>query len=82
MMKNKKKIKNDLWIDMLLEAFESKYSCGKGTQKILPKYAKIIKLGTDYTYEEIGEVFHITRQRAEQLHKQAVGHLLAYINQH
>lgn len=80
-MKNKKKIKNDLWIDMLLDSFETKYFCGQGTKKVLPKYAKIIKLGTEYTYEEIGEVFQITRQRAEQLHKQAVGHLLAYINQ-
>lgn len=79
-MKNKKKIKNNLWLDLLLDKFETRYSCGKGTQKVLPKYAKIIKLGTEYTYEEIGEVFGITRQRSEQLHRQAVGHLLAYLN--
>lgn len=80
MMKNKKKIKNEMWIDLLLEKFEQNYICNPGIKKLLPKYAKVIKLGTDYTYEEIGEVFEITRQRAEQLHRQAVGYLLAYIN--
>ena len=78
-MKNKKN-KNLYWIKLLLDKFETEYVCGAGTKKILPKYAKVLLLGTEYTYEEIGEVFDITRQRAEQLHKQAVGHLLAYIN--
>lgn len=79
-MKNKKN-KNGYWIKLLLDRFESEYVCGPGIKKVLPKYAKVLHLGTEYTYEEIGEVFEITRQRAEQLHKQAVGHLLAFINQ-
>ena len=78
-MKNKKN-KNQYWIKLLLDKFETDYVCNPGFRKVLPKYAKVLLLGTEYTYEEIGEAFEITRQRAEQLHKQAVGHLLAYIN--
>lgn len=80
-MKNKKN-KNQIWIKALLDNFESDYICSAFVKnQLVPKYSKIILLGTQYTYEEIGEVFDITRQRAEQLHKQAVGHLLKFLNQ-
>lgn len=82
-MKTKhKKNKNDIWLKMLLDTFQERYNCSQSQKSKLVKYAMIIKLGMEYTYDEIGEVFGgLTRQRAEQLHKQAVGHLLAYINQ-
>lgn len=82
-MKNKhRKSKNDIWINSLLTTFEERYRCSPAQKPKLIKYATIIRLGMEETYDTIGEVFGgLSRQRAEQLHKQAVGHLLAFINQ-
>lgn len=82
-MKTKhKKSKNDLWLKALLDIFQERYRCSPAQRPKLIKYATIIKLGMEYTYDEIGEVFGgLSRQRAEQLHRQAIGHLLAFINQ-
>jgi hypothetical protein len=82
MKSNHRKSKNDMWINSLLATFEERYRCSPAQKSKLVKYAMIIRLGMDETYGTIGEVFGgLSRQRAEQLHKQAVGHLLAFINQ-
>lgn len=82
-MKTKhKKSKNDIWINALLDAFQDHYRCSPAQKTKLIKYATIIRLGMDETYTTIGDVFGgLSRQRAEQLHRQAIGHLLAFINQ-
>lgn len=83
MMKTKhKKNKNDLWINELLISFQNNYRCSPAQKPKLIKYATVIQLGMEETYATIGDVFGgLTRQRAEQLHRQAIGHLLAFINQ-
>lgn len=82
-MKTKhKKKKNDIWVNALLSAFQSDYRCSPAQKRKLIKYATIIRLGMEETYDTIGDVFGgLSRQRAEQLHRQAIGHLLAFINQ-
>lgn len=82
MNKNKfAKFKNDMWISVLLSNFKTMYACPQYQRPKLSKYCAVIKLSQQYTYQEIGDLMGISRQRAEQLHKQAIGHLLKYFNQ-